>query len=81
MMRLHVTTPPEHVGDVIGDLNRRHGLIEMQSERGTAVLVEALVPLSALFGYIGDLRSLSSGRADYSMEFDHYAERAAQPKT
>ncbi len=77
LMKVHVTTPIDHIGDVIGDLNRRRGMIETQEERGNATVIESAVPLAALFGYINDLRSLSSGRASFTMEFDHYAEKAA----
>ena len=75
VMKVEVTTPEEALGDVIGDLSRRRGLILGQSERpgSTAKIVEAQVPLAAMFGYIGDLRSLSSGRASFAMDFAHYA--------
>ncbi len=77
VMQVHVTTPAEYVGDVISDLNRRRGMIEGQSDRGVVKVITAAVPLAELFGYIGDLRSVSSGRASFTMEFDHYAEKAA----
>lgn len=72
-MAVEVVTPADHLGDAIGDLNRRRGSIHGQLSRGNAAVVEAQVPLSEMFGYIGTLRALSSGRAQYSMQFDHYA--------
>ncbi|PIR74236.1 MAG: elongation factor G [Candidatus Magasanikbacteria bacterium CG10_big_fil_rev_8_21_14_0_10_47_10] len=74
VMKVEVITPEEHMGDVIGDLNSRRGQIQEMTDRGTAKVVKAMVPLSSMFGYVGELRSMSSGRASYSMEFDHYAE-------
>jgi elongation factor G len=74
MMSVDVTTPEENMGDVIGDLNSRRGLIQGMDERGNARVVKALVPLSEMFGYVGDLRSKTQGRASYSMQFDSYAE-------
>ena len=74
MMSVDVTTPEENMGDVIGDLNSRRGLIQGMDERGNARVVKALVPLSEMFGYVGDLRSKTQGRASYSMVFDSYAE-------
>jgi len=65
-------TPGDYLGDVIGDLNRRRGLIQDQLERGANIAVVASVPLSEMFGYIGQLRSMTSGRASYTMEFSHY---------
>ncbi|MBC7994112.1 MAG: elongation factor G [Rhizobacter sp.] len=73
LMAVEVVTPADHLGDAIGDLNRRRGTIRAQHNRGNAAVVEAHVPLSEMFGYIGTLRALSSGRAQYSMQFDHYA--------
>ena len=73
VMAVEVVTPADHLGDAIGDLNRRRGSIHGQYNRGNAAVVEAQVPLSEMFGYIGTLRALSSGRAQYSMQFDHYA--------
>ncbi|MFI5054611.1 MAG: elongation factor G, partial [Acidimicrobiia bacterium] len=64
----------DNMGDVIGDLNSRRGSIQSMDERGNARVVTALVPLSEMFGYVGDLRSRTQGRADYSMQFDSYAE-------
>jgi elongation factor G len=72
VMKVEVVTPENHLGDVIGDLNRRRGLILGQLDRGLNLAVEAHVPLSEMFGYIGDLRSMTSGRATFTMEFSHY---------
>ncbi len=74
MMAVEVTTPEENMGDVIGDLNSRRGQIQAMEERSGARIVRALVPLSEMFGYVGDLRSKTQGRANYSMQFDSYAE-------
>ncbi len=74
MMAVEVTTPEENMGDVIGDLNSRRGLIQAMDERAGVRIVRALVPLSEMFGYVGDLRSKTQGRASYSMQFDSYAE-------
>jgi elongation factor G len=72
VMKVEVVTPGDHLGDVIGDLNRRRGQIQEQLERGANIAVVATVPLSEMFGYIGNLRAMSSGRASYTMEFSHY---------
>jgi elongation factor G len=74
MMAVEVTTPEEYMGDVIGDLNSRRGQIQAMEERAGARVVKALVPLSEMFGYVGDLRSKTQGRANYTMQFDSYAE-------
>jgi elongation factor G len=74
MMAVEVTTPEENMGDVIGDLNSRRGIIQAMEERGGARVIRALTPLSEMFGYVGDLRSKTQGRASYSMQFDSYAE-------
>jgi elongation factor G len=74
MMAVEVTTPEENMGDVIGDLNSRRGMIQAMEERAGVRVVKALVPLSEMFGYVGDLRSKTQGRASYSMQFDSYAE-------
>ncbi|MEW1861541.1 elongation factor G [Streptomyces sp. NBC_00669] len=74
MMAVEVTTPEDYMGDVIGDLNSRRGQIQAMEERSSARVVKGLVPLSEMFGYVGDLRSKTSGRASYSMQFDSYAE-------
>ncbi|HSR84438.1 MAG TPA: elongation factor G [Streptosporangiaceae bacterium] len=74
MMAVEVRTPDDYMGDVIGDLNSRRGHIQAMEERSGVRVVKALVPLSEMFGYVGDLRSRTQGRADYSMQFDSYAE-------
>jgi elongation factor G len=74
MMAVEVTTPEDYMGDVIGDLNSRRGQIQAMEERAGARIVKALVPLSEMFGYVGDLRSRTQGRANYTMVFDSYAE-------
>jgi elongation factor G len=74
MMAVEVTTPEDYMGDVIGDLNSRRGQIQAMEERAGARVIKALVPLSEMFGYVGDLRSRTQGRASYSMVFDRYAE-------
>lgn len=73
IMKIDVFTPEEHVGDVIGDLNRRRGMIQGQDSASTGVRVKATAPLAEMFGYIGDLRTMTSGRGQFSMEFSHYA--------
>ncbi len=72
MMKVDVFTPEDHVGDVIGDLNRRRGMIRDQEPSSTGVRIKADVPLSEMFGYIGTLRTMTSGRGQFSMEFSHY---------
>lgn len=74
MMAVEVTTPEDYMGEVIGDINSRRGQIQAMEERSGARVVKGLVPLSEMFGYVGDLRSKTSGRASYSMQFDSYAE-------
>ncbi len=74
MMAVEVTTPDDFMGDVIGDLNSRRGQIQAMDERSGARVIRALVPLSEMFGYVGDLRSRTQGRASYSMQFDSYAQ-------
>ena len=73
VMKVDVFTPEDHVGDVIGDLNRRRGMIKSQEAGITGVRVKADCPLAEMFGYIGDLRTMTSGRGQFSMEFSHYA--------
>jgi len=73
IMKLDVFTPEDNVGDVIGDLNRRRGMIKSQDRTPTGIRVKADAPLSDMFGYIGDLRTMTSGRGQFSMEFSHYA--------
>tara|TARA_B110000444_G_C18558388_1_gene463632 strand:- start:8 stop:727 length:720 start_codon:yes stop_codon:yes gene_type:complete len=72
MMKVEVITPEEYMGDVIGDLNSRRGQVQEMSTRGNANVIDAMVPLANMFGYVNNLRSLSQGRANYSMQFDHY---------
>ena len=72
IMAVDVFTPDDHMGDVIGDLNRRRGIIKSQETGPMGVRVKADVPLSEMFGYIGDLRTMTSGRGQFSMVFDHY---------
>jgi elongation factor G len=72
VMKVETVTPGDYLGDVIGDFNRRRGMIQDQLERGTNIAVVANVPLSEMFGYIGQLRGMTSGRASYTMEFSHY---------
>ena len=74
LMKVEVETPEEYMGDVIGDLNRRRGLVEGMEDGPTGKIVHAMVPLAEMFGYATDLRSQTQGRASYVMEFGHYAE-------
>ena len=72
IMKIDVFTPEDHVGDVIGDMNRRRGMIKSQESGPTGVRIKVDAPLSEMFGYIGDLRTMTSGRGQFSMEFSHY---------
>jgi len=72
IMDVEITTPQDHVGDVVGDLNRRRGQIQNQESSGSTVIVRALVPLKEMFGYISHLRSMTKGRASFTMQFHHY---------
>jgi elongation factor G len=72
VMDVEITTPSDHVGDVVGDLNRRRGMIQNQESSGSTVIVRAHVPLKEMFGYISDLRSMTKGRASFTMQFHHY---------
>ncbi|MBV6632931.1 MAG: elongation factor G [Alphaproteobacteria bacterium] len=72
VMKVEVVTPEEYMGDIIGDLNSRRGQVANMDQRGIARVVEAMVPLANMFGYVNNLRSMSQGRANYSMQFDHY---------
>ena len=74
MMKVEVVTPEDYLGDVIGDLNSRRGQIQGTDSRGNAQVVEAVVPLANMFGYVNELRSFSQGRAQYTMQFSHYDE-------
>ena len=71
-MKVEVVTPEEYMGDIIGDLNSRRGQIANMGDRGNAKVIDAMVPLASMFGYINNLRSMSQGRAQYTMQFDHY---------
>jgi elongation factor G len=72
IMKVDVFTPEANLGDVIGDLNRRRGMIKSQDPGPTGIRIKAEAPLSEMFGYIGDLRTITSGRGQFSMEFSHY---------
>jgi len=72
-MRVEVVTPEDYMGDVIGDLNARRGSISGMDQRGNAHVINAMVPLKEMFGYVNKLRGMSQGRAQYTMHFDHYA--------
>ena len=74
VMRVEVVTPEDYMGDVIGDLNSRRGQVSGMDQRGNARVINAMVPLANMFGYVNTLRSLSQGRAQYTMHFDHYAD-------
>jgi elongation factor G len=73
IMKLEVVTPSENMGDVIGDLNKRRGMIEGTGERNNATIINAKVPLSEMFGYVTDLRTITSGRATSTMEFNNFS--------
>ena len=72
IMDVEITTPQDHVGDVVGDLNRRRGIIQNQESSGSTILVRGQVPLKEMFGYISHLRSMTKGRASFTMQFHHY---------
>ncbi len=74
IMKVEVVTPEDYMGDIIGDLNSRRGQIQGMEPRGNAQVINALVPLATMFGYVNTLRSMSQGRAQYTMQFDHYAQ-------
>lgn len=74
IMKVEVVTPEDYMGDVIGDLNSRRGQVSGMDSRGNASVINAMVPLANMFGYVNTLRSMSQGRAQYSMEFDHYSQ-------
>ena len=74
IMKVEVVTPEEYLGSVIGDINSRRGQIAGTDTRGNAQVVNAMVPLANMFGYVNQLRSMSQGRAQYTMQFDHYAQ-------
>ena len=77
-MSVEVVTPEEYLGDVIGDISSRRGRIDGMDIRANARIVKAFVPLVGMFGYATDLRSKTSGRANYSMQFDHYEQTPAE---
>jgi elongation factor G len=74
VMRIEVVTEADYLGDIIGDMNRRRGQVTDQGTKGAAAFVQGFVPLAEMFGYINFLRSATSGRGTFSMEFDHYSE-------
>jgi len=74
IMKIEVTIPEQYYGDVIGDISRRRGNINGELQRANAKIIEAEVPLSEMFGYVTDLRSMTQGRGNYVMQFDHYGE-------
>ncbi len=74
IMKIEVTVPEQYYGDVLGDIARRRGLVTGESQRSNAKIIEAEVPLSEMFGYVTDLRSMTQGRGNYAMQFDHYGE-------
>ena len=71
-MKVEVVTPEDYMGDVIGDLNSRRGQVQNMENRRNASVIDAMVPLANMFGYVNNLRSLSQGRANYTMQFSHY---------
>ncbi|MGA8396379.1 MAG: elongation factor G, partial [Pseudolabrys sp.] len=77
IMKVEVVTPEDYTGSVIGDLNSRRGQIQGQDMRGNANVINAMVPLMNMFGYVNNLRSMSQGRATFTMQFDHYSELPA----
>ncbi len=72
IMKVEVVTPDDYLGSVIGDLNSRRGQVQSQDMRGNANVVNAMVPLANMFGYVNNLRGMTQGRAAFSMQFDHY---------
>jgi elongation factor G len=74
IMKIEVVTPEEYVGDVMGDMSRRRGLLQGQDDTPSGKTIDAMVPLGEMFGYATTIRSLTQGRATFTMEFDHYAE-------
>jgi elongation factor G len=73
-MKIEVTVPEQYYGDVVGDISRRRGNMTGESQRANAKIIEAEVPLSEMFGYVTDLRSMTQGRGNYVMQFAHYGE-------
>jgi len=74
IMKVEIVTPEEYMGDIIGDLNSRRGQVSNMDSRGNARVIDATVPLAQMFGYVGNLRGMSQGRAQYTMQFSHYAD-------
>ena len=74
IMKVEVVTPEDYVGGIIGDLTSRRGQVRGQESRGNASVISAMVPLANMFGYVNNLRSMSQGRAQFTMQFDHYAQ-------
>ena len=74
VMKVEVVTPEEYLGNIMGDLNSRRGQVQGQEQRGNALVVSAMVPLANMFGYVNNLRSMSQGRAQFTMQFDHYSQ-------
>jgi len=74
IMKVEIVTPEDYVGDVMGDVSRRRGLLQGQDDSPSGKVINAMVPLGEMFGYATSLRSMSQGRATFTMEFDHYAE-------
>ena len=74
IMKVEVVSPEEYVGGIMGDLNSRRGQVQGQEQRGNALVVNAMVPLANMFGYVNTLRSQSQGRAQFTMQFDHYSQ-------
>jgi elongation factor G len=77
MMKVEIVTPEDYLGDVMGDVSRRRGILQGQDDSPSGKIINAMVPLGEMFGYATTLRSMSQGRATFSMEFDHYAEAPA----
>ena len=77
MMKVEVVTPEDYMGDVMGDLSRRRGILQGSDDSPSGKVINAQVPLGEMFGYATSLRSMSQGRATFTMEFDHYAEAPA----
>jgi len=77
MMKVEVVTPEDYMGDVMGDVSRRRGILQGMEDCPSGKVVNAHIPLSEMFGYATDLRSQTQGRATYTMEFDHYSEAPA----
>jgi elongation factor G len=78
IMRIEVVTPEDYMGDIIGDLNSRRGQVNDMDQRGNARVIKASAPLATMFGYVSTLRSMSQGRAQFTMHFDRYAEVSQQ---